>query len=73
MNIHPMLINTMKEKGFPGGSDGKESASNVRDPGSVLGLGSSPAEGIGYVLQYSWSSLLAQMVKNPPAMWEIWI
>ena len=33
----------------------------------------SPGEGIGYPLQYSWSSLVAQMVKNLPAMWEIWI
>ena len=32
--------------------------------------GRSPGEGIGYPLQYSWASLVAQMVKNPPAMWE---
>ena len=35
MNIHPMLINTMKEKGFPGGSDGKESACNVGHLGLI--------------------------------------
>ena len=36
----------------------------------IPGLGRSPGEGIGYPLQYSWASLVAQMVKNPPAMWE---
>ena len=39
--------------GFPGGSDGKESACNVGDPGSILGSGRSPEEGNGYLLQYS--------------------
>ena len=38
---------------FPGGSDGKESAYNAGDPGSVPGLGRSPGEGNGYLLQYS--------------------
>ena len=33
----------------------------------------SPGEGIGYPLQYSWASLVAQLVKNPPAMWETWV
>ena len=32
-----------------------------------------PGEGIGYPLQYFWASLVAQMLKNPPAMWEIWV
>ena len=49
---------------------GKESACNAGDPGLILGLERSPGEGIGYSLQYSWVSLVAQMVKNPPAMWE---
>ena len=39
--------------GFPGGSDGKVSACNVRDPGSIPGLGRSPGEGNGNPLQYS--------------------
>ena len=56
--------------GFPGSSAGKESTSNAGDPGSIPGLGKSPGEGIGYPLQYSWASLVAQMVKNPPTMWE---
>ena len=40
---------------------------------AIPGLGSSPGEAIGYPLQYSWASLVAQMVKNPPAMLETWI
>ena len=55
---------------FPSGSDGKASASNVGDPGSVPGLGRFPGEGNGNPLQYSWVSLVAQMVKNLPAMQE---
>ena len=50
--------------GFTGSSAGKESACNSGDPGSIIGLGNSPGEGIGYPLQYSWASLVAQMVKN---------
>ena len=59
--------------GFPDSSDGKESAWNARDSGSIPRSGKSPGEGIGYPLQYSWTSLVAQMVKNPPAMWETWV
>ena len=59
--------------GFPCGSAGKEPACNAGDPSSITGLGRSPGEGIGYPLQYSWASLVAQMVKNPPAMWETWV
>ena len=44
---------TIMTMGFPGGSAGKESACNVGDLGSVLGLGKSPGEGKGYPLQYS--------------------
>ena len=43
----------LSKSGFPGGSGGKESASNARDPGSVPGWGRSPREGNGYPLQYS--------------------
>ena len=39
--------------GFPGGSDGKESACNTADLGSIPGSGISPGEGNGYPLQYS--------------------
>ena len=59
--------------GFPGGSAGKESASNAGDLGSIPGLGRSPGEGKGYPLQYSWASLVAQLVKNPPPMPETWV
>ena len=58
---------------FPGSSAGKESACNAGDPGSIPGLGRSPGEGIGYPLQYSWASLVAQVVKNPPAMQGTWV
>ena len=58
---------------FPDSSVGKESACNAGDPGSILGSGRSAGEGIGYPLQCSWASLVAQLVKNPPAMWEIWV
>ena len=50
----------------------KESACNAGDPSSILGLGRSPGEGIDYPLQYSWASLVAQMVKNLPAMSVTW-
>ena len=58
--------------GFPDSSVGKESAYNAGDPDSIPGLGRSPGEGIGYPLQYSWEFLVAQKVKNLPAMWETW-
>ena len=51
----------------------KESACNAGDPGLIPGSGSSPGEGIGYPFQYSWASLVAQLVKNLPAMWETWV
>ena len=54
--------------GFPDSSVGKESAWHAGDPSSISGLGRSAGEGIGYPLQYSWASLVAQLVKNPPAM-----
>ena len=59
--------------GFPSGSDGKESACNAGDPSSIPGSGGSAGEGIGYPLQYSWASLVAQTVKNLSAMRETWV
>ena len=56
-----------------GNSVGKESACNVGDPSSIPGSGRSIGEEIGYPLQYSWASLVAQLVKNAPAMRETWI
>ena len=55
---------------FSCGSAGKESACNAGDSGSTLGLGRSAGEGKGYPLQYSWTSLVVQRVKNLPAMQE---
>ena len=52
---------------------GKESTCNVGDTGLILGLGRSPGEVIRFSLQYSWASLVAQMVKNPPTMQETWV
>ena len=59
--------------GFPCGLAAKESTCNVGDPGLIPGSGRSTGEGIGYPLQYSWASLVAHLVKNPPAMWETWV
>ena len=59
--------------GFPDSSVGKESACNAGDPGLIPRLGRSTGEGIGYPLQYSWASLVTQLVKNPPAMRETWV
>ena len=59
--------------GFPHSAVGKESACNAGDPSSIPGLGRSPGEGIGYPLQYSLASLVAQLVKNPSAMRETWV
>ena len=59
--------------GFPGRSAGKQSACKAGDPGSIPGLVRSPEEGIGYPLQYSWTSLMAQSVKNLPAGQETWV
>ena len=59
--------------GFPHSSVGKESACNAGDPGVIPGSGRSPGEGIGYPVQYSWASLVAQLVKNSPAMRQTWV
>ena len=59
--------------GFPHRSAGKESTCNAGDPGSIPGWGRSPGEGVGYPLKYSWASLVAQLVKNQPAIQETWV
>ena len=68
-----ILMKSSFSLGFPDSSAGKESACNAGDHGSIPGSGSSPGEGKGYPLQYYWASLVAQLVKNPPAMWETWV
>ena len=60
-------------RGFPDSSVGKESTCNAEGPSSIPGSGRSTVEGIGYPLQYSWLSLVAQLVKNPPALRETWV
>ena len=60
---HPSYL-----KGFHDNSVGEESTCNAGDPSSIPGSGRSSGEGTGYPLQYSWASLAAQLVENPPAM-----
>ena len=67
------LLYGSEQRGFPNSSVDKGPACNAEDPGSIPGLGRSTGEGIGYPLQYSWASLVAQLVKNPPAMQETWV
>ena len=67
------LPGTALPTSFPDSSVGKESAYKAGDPGLIPGLGRSSGEGIGYPLQYSWASLVAQLVKNLLVMWETWV
>ena len=66
--MHSFFVITTK--GFPGSSASKESTCSTGDPGSIPGSRRSPGERISYPLQYSWVYLVAQMVKNLPAMQE---
>ena len=75
-------MNRMKEKnhmtisivkGYPERSVSKECACNARDPSSISGSGRSTGEEIGYPLQCSQASLVAQRVENLPTMWETWV
>ena len=58
---------------FSDSSVGKEFACNTGDPGSIPGWGRFTGDVIGYPLQYSWTSFVAQLVMNPPAMWDTWV
>ena len=62
------MLLCLNMQGFPHSSVGKESTCNAGDLGSIPGLGTSTGEGVGHPLQYSWASLVAQTVKNTPAM-----
>ena len=73
MQLCVLGSNSVLPRGFPDSSVGKESACNAGDPSSIPGLGRSGGEGIVYPLQYSWTSLVAQLVKNPPTVWETWV
>ena len=68
-----MGVRRLDFQGFPGGSAGTESTCNAGDPGSISGLGRSLGEGIGYALQYSWVSPVAEMVKSLTAIQETWV
>ena len=65
----PEWISLWWNLGFSHSSIGKVSACNAGDPRPAR----SPGEGICYPLLYSWVSLVAQLVKNLPAMWETWV
>ena len=66
-------IYLFKQQGFADSSVGKESACNAGDHGLIPRSGISTGGGIGYPLQYSWASVVAQLVKNLPTMWETWV
>ena len=69
-----MIINKKQEKEeFSNSSVGKESACNAGDLSLIPGSGRSSEEGIGSPHQYSWPSLVAQLVKNLPAMRGTWL
>ena len=70
IHIADLLLCIAATRGFPDSSASKESICNAGDPSSIPRSGRSPGEGTGYPLQYSWASLVAQLVKNLPAMWE---
>ena len=65
-------LNWTLKRGFPHSSVGKETTCNAGDPSLIPRSGRSAGEGIGYPLQYSWASLVAQLVNNPSAMQETW-
>ena len=73
LQIKLELTSSCQVQSFPDRSVGKESTCNAGDPGSLPGWGRSAEDGIGCPLQYSWASLVAQLVKNPPAMWGTWV
>ena len=71
-SLHPVLGAYSSPLGVSScpGSGGKESGYSAEDLGSIPESGRSPGEGNGNPLQYSWTSLVAQMVKRLPIMWE---
>ena len=69
----PELGKSHPGQGFPASSACRESACKAGDPNSIPGLGRSAGEGIGYPPQHCWASLVAQLVRNTPAIWETWV
>ena len=68
-----MKMEECQRWGFPHSSASKESACTAGDLGLIPGSGRSPGEGKDYPLQCSWASLVAQLVKNLPALRETWV
>ena len=68
--VCPHIFRFFPHTDFPDSSVGKESTCKAGDPSSIPRLGRAAGEGIGYLLQNSWASLVAQLVKNLPAKWE---
>ena len=73
LHFHCRSHDLISGSGFLGNSADKEFTFNAGDPGSIPGLGRSAREGTGYPLQYSWASLVAQLIKSSPAMSEVWV
>ena len=67
------MLKSLPNQDFHDRSVVKKFACNAGDPGSIPRLEWSAGEQIGYPLQYSWVSLMAQLVKNLPGMWDIWV
>ena len=63
----------MSCQGFLSSSAVIEATCSAEDRGLIPGLRRSTGEGIGYPLEYSWASLVPQMLENPPAMRETWV
>ena len=72
-DVYACVCVCIRQRELPDSSVAKESACNAGDPSSFPGSGRCAGEGIGYPLQYCWASLVAQLVKNPPAMRETWV
>ena len=68
--LEPKNMRNRVFRDVPDSSVGKETACIAGDPSSIPGSGRSPGDGIGYPLQHSWASLVAQLVKDLPAMWQ---
>ena len=71
--LRSLLFIFISSFGFSDYSVGKESVCNAGDTSSIPRSGRTAREGIGYPFRYSWVSLVVQLVKNQPAMWEAWI
>ena len=72
-DLHKTEVYYSLTQQFPDSSVDKESACNAGDPSLIPRSGRSAGEGIDYPLQCFWASLVAQPVKNLPAMKETWI